>query len=69
MGLKCVFFGFIIKSLLVFSQPTHSSLDAKHMISTRCLAYPNQGRNHFAQIFWSSHEYLIHHQRADLRAY
>jgi hypothetical protein len=40
----------------------------KHMMNTRWLANPNQGRSTFLKIFWRSYEYLIQYQSEDFRA-
>ena len=38
-------------------------------MSTRWLENPNEDPNQFVLIFWSSHEYVIHHQSEDSYAH
>ena len=55
--------------MVTFFFPTSPLLiyNMKHVISTRCLATPKQGRSCFPHNFQSSCEYLIHYQSSDSR--
>jgi hypothetical protein len=52
-----------------FFQLPHFYNDMKDPLSTRWLAYPNQGCTHFPHNIWSLYEYIIHYQSEDSYAH